>query len=300
MRHTAVKAQHTNCRSVPAELDEKILLDLPRMRNYCTSIEDLTNGRIGDSFLHIGGPCAIESVSSLRLIAESVRSCNVRVLRGGAFKHRTLPYTFAGIGEDALRIHHTVARDLGMLTISEIMEAEQLNLFREYVDIIQIGSRNMRNYSLFKHVANTGKPVVLKRDMAATMFEWLAAGEHLLTLGVQQLALCERGVRWHDSAFRNLLDLNSVAWIKRYLSLPILVDPSHALGRPDLIEALSMAAVSCGADGLMIEVHHCPASAKCDAQQAITPDVYAEICSGVAKLREFLHSSSHSINLVRG
>lgn len=263
-------------------MEKALLSQIPKVLAYRTTVSEFAATPIADGLLQIAGPCAIESADVLLRVAKTLQSAGVHVLRGGAYKHRTLPYSFSGIGEIGLKVQHEIARTLGMLTVAEFMEGEQAPFFDQYVDIIQVGARNMRNTYLFKHVAGLKRPVILKRDMAATLFEWLAAAEHLLHLGVTQLVLCERGVRWHDPQFRNLLDLGAVAWIKEYLSIPVIVDPSHAAGRPDLIKRLALAAIACGADGLMIEVHPVPSNAKCDGQQALTPDRYIDLRSSLA------------------
>ena len=210
-------------------------------------------------------------------IASFLSKLGIKILRGGSFKHRTLPYSFSGLGQEGLLIHQTVAKEFGMLSVSEILHSEDIELFKKYIDIIQVGARNMRNYPLLHEIAGIGKPIILKRDMSATLFEWLASAEHLLKFGSEKVILCERGVRWCDNQFRNLLDLSSVAWIKQYTDIPILVDPSHALGRSDLISSLSKAAVACGSDGLMIEVHLDPPSALCDSQQALCFSAFQDI-----------------------
>lgn len=219
----------------------------------------------------------IESEESLRTAAAALSQMGVKHLRGGAFKLRTLPYTFAGLEEEGLEIHARVAREYGMLAVSEIVAAEQAPLFDEHIDVVQIGARSMRNGYLLSRVAEVGKPVILKRDMSATLREWLGAAEYLLYHGVSSLTLCERGIRWSDPEFRNVVDLGTVAWIKEYLGVPVLVDPSHGCGRADLIERLALASVAAGADGLMIEVHADPATALCDADQALTPEVVQRI-----------------------
>jgi 3-deoxy-7-phosphoheptulonate synthase len=267
------------------DLDE-LLSQMPLVRRYRLTAAEFTDGMVSEGFLDIAGPCAIESEDMLNGLAQRLRGSGIRVLRGGSFKHRTLPYSFSGLGENGLRIHKRVAEKFEMLTISEFMDADHIQSFRKYVDIVQIGSRNMRNYFLFKHAANLKKPVLLKRDMTATLREWLGACEHLLSLGVEKLALCERGVRWHDPMFRNLIDLNSIAWVKQHLSIPIIADPSHACGRSDLVTALSLAATAIGSDGLMIEVHSAPTTARCDAEQAVTLEEFAILQRKVHHLRQ--------------
>ncbi len=270
-------------------MSEGILHDMPLLRTYsCPAGEALGVGPAAQDFLAmIAGPCVIESEGMLREIAAALSALGVRVLRGGSYKLRTLPYSFAGLGAEGAVIHFEVAREFGMLSVSEIVDTEQCDLFARYVDIIQVGARNMRNNPLLSRVARLNKPIILKRDMYATLREWLSAAEHLLYHGAERVVLCERGVRWHDPEFRNLIDFGSIAWIKKYLGIPIIVDPSHGCGRADLVEELSMCAVVSGADGLMVEVHPRPARARCDADQALTPagmERVIECCSALHRV----------------
>ena len=259
--------------------DREFFKKLPLISEYSTDIRTALSLPGGSDYKStiIAGPCAIESFDMLYSIASFLSKLGIKILRGGSFKHRTLPYSFSGLGQEGLLIHQTVAQEFGMLSVSEILHSEDIELFKKYIDIIQVGARNMRNYPLLHEIAGIGKPIILKRDMSATLFEWLASAEHLLKFGSEKVILCERGVRWCDNQFRNLLDLSSVAWIKQYTDIPILVDPSHALGRSDLISSLSKAAVACGSDGLMIEVHLDPPSALCDSQQALCFSAFQDI-----------------------
>ena len=259
--------------------DREFFKKLPLISEYSTDIRTALSLPGGSDYKStiIAGPCAIVSFDMLYSIASFLSKLGIKILRGGSFKHRTLPYSFSGLGQEGLLIHQTVAQEFGMLSVSEILHSEDIELFKKYIDIIQVGARNMRNYPLLHEIAGIGKPIILKRDMSATLFEWLASAEHLLKFGSEKVILCERGVRWCDNQFRNLLDLSSVAWIKQYTDIPILVDPSHALGRSDLISSLSKAAVACGSDGLMIEVHLDPPSALCDSQQALCFSAFQDI-----------------------
>jgi 3-deoxy-7-phosphoheptulonate synthase len=233
----------------------------------------------------------------LRQNARVLSAQGVKLLRGGSYKLRTLPYTFAGPGDDGPVIHHRVAREFGMLNVSEIMDSRQAELFERYVDVVQVGARSMRNSILLRCVAELGKPVILKRDMSATLREWLSAAEHLLYHGARRLLLCERGVRWHDPTFRNLIDYGGVAWIKRYLRVPTLVDPSHGSGRADLVETMAMCALAAGADGLMVEVHPEPARARCDPEQALTPAAMERLIRRGEALHYALHEDRWSAAL---
>jgi 3-deoxy-7-phosphoheptulonate synthase len=229
-----------------------------------------------DTPLMIAGPCAIESEEMLQNTASFLSDLGVQVLRGGSWKPRTLPYSFVGLEEKGLEIHHRVSQEHGMLSISEIFQRDQAEAFRD-IGIIQIGTRSMRNYELLHGVAEMGKPVLLKRGMDATLEEWLGAAEHLLHHGADRLILCERGVRWHDPAFRNMLDFATVAFIKKHLRIPLVVDPSHGCGRVDLIESMCVCAKALGVDGLMIETHPSPKEALCDATQAISLSTFESI-----------------------
>jgi len=245
---------------------------VPRVRSYEPgSIYDILglNEFKSNSPLMIAGPCAIESKEMLQEIAHFLSSLGVSVLRGGSWKPRTLPYSFEGLGEEGLRIHHRVAREYGMLSVSEIFQRDQAEAFKKYIDIIQVGTRSMRNYELLHGVARMGKPIILKRGMDATLEEWLGAAEHVLHHGGEKLIMCERGVRWHDPAFRNMIDFASVSYIKQNTNISVVVDPSHGTGRRDMVEAMSKCAKSLSADGLMIEVHPQPSEARCDGFQAV-------------------------------
>jgi len=263
-------------------IKDELVGDLPKITSYAMTISNFLFGKAVDhspkDFV-IAGPCAIESEDVLVEIARTLSRMGIKVLRGGSFKHRTKPYSFSGLGRAGLQIHSRVARSFEMLSVSEILDTADIDSFATYIDIFQIGARNMRNYPLLKAAAAIGKPVILKRDMSATLYEWLASAEHLLYHGCKQIALCERGVRWHDTAFRNLPDFTSMLWIKKYLDVPLIFDPSHACGRSDLIRELSYASGACGVDALMIETHTFPTKALCDAAQAITPAQLGEILS---------------------
>ncbi len=231
----------------------------------------------------IAGPCAIEGEEIFREIAQAVKAAGANVLRGGAFKPRTSPYSFQGMGEEGLKILHAIGEETHMPVVTEVMDPRQVDLVNQYTDIFQIGARNMQNFNLLKEVGQTQHPVLLKRGMSATIEDLLMSAEYILSGGNQNVILCERGIRSYDKSTRNLLDLSAVPNIKGLSHLPIIVDPSHATGRPDLIPAMSYAAAAAGADGIHIEVHSCPEKAFSDGQQALLPEQFADV---VVQIRE--------------
>ncbi|MCA8984681.1 MAG: 3-deoxy-7-phosphoheptulonate synthase [Planctomycetaceae bacterium] len=254
------------------------------------SIFDLGYGvKVGGGHLMmIAGPCAIEGKDILQEIAVAVRDAGANVLRGGAFKPRTSPYSFQGMGEEGLKILQEVGHELQMPVVTEVMDPRQVELIDRYTDIFQIGARNMQNFNLLKEVGSTNRPVLLKRGMSATVVDLLMSAEYVLAHGNKQVILCERGVRSFDSSTRNLLDLAAVPNVKGLTHLPIIVDPSHATGRPDLIPAMSLASIAAGADGVHIEVHSNPEIAKSDGPQALLPAQYAELMDQMKQMAELL------------
>ncbi|MDI6759087.1 MAG: 3-deoxy-7-phosphoheptulonate synthase, partial [Candidatus Omnitrophota bacterium] len=224
------------------------------------SIFELGKGvRIGDKkIIVMAGPCAIENIDVLYDISHSIKKAGAWGLRGGAFKPRTSPYTFQGLGEDGLKILKKVGDELGLVTISEVMDTRHVELVANYVDVLQIGARNMQNFNLLKEVGLTKKPVVLKRGMSSTIKELLMSAEYILSGGNFNVILCERGIRTFEDSTRNTLDVSAIPVVKQLSHLPIIVDPSHAAGKWGLVSPLSKAAVACGADGLIIEVHSRP------------------------------------------
>ena len=230
----------------------------------------------GGHLLMIAGPCAIEDESTLRGIAEQVKESGANCLRGGAFKPRTSPYSFQGLGREGLEILRSVGDDLEMPVVTEVMDPRQVAEVAEYSDILQIGARNMQNFNLLTEVGKTKRAVLLKRGMSATIQDLLMSAEYILAGGNRQVMLCERGIRSFDASTRNLLDLAMVPNVKGLSHLPVIVDPSHATGRPDLIPSMALAAVAAGADGVHIEVHSCPEKAMSDGPQALLPYEYTE------------------------
>jgi 3-deoxy-7-phosphoheptulonate synthase len=230
----------------------------------------------GGSLGIIAGPCAIEGEDVLLEIATSVKSAGANILRGGAFKPRTSPYSFQGLGEEGLKILRKVGNELQMPVVTEVMDPRQVELIDRYTDIFQIGARNMQNFNLLTEVGRTNRPVLLKRGMSATVQDLLMSAEYILAGGNKRVILCERGVKSFDSSTRNLLDLAMVPNCKGLAHLPIIVDPSHATGRPELIPPMALAAIAAGADGIHIEVHCRPEEAMSDGQQALLPEQFQE------------------------
>jgi 3-deoxy-7-phosphoheptulonate synthase len=256
------------------------------------SVFEIKGIKVGGGHLAmIAGPCAIESESILVEIAEAVRDAGANILRGGAFKPRTSPYSFQGLGEDGLKILKETGERFGMPVVTEVMDPRQVDLVERYTDIMQIGARNMQNFDLLKEVGRTRTPVLLKRGMSATVKDLLMSAEYVLAQGNRRVILCERGVRTFEDSTRNTLDLSIVPNVKGLSHLPIIVDPSHATGRPDLIPSMARAAVASGCDGVHIEVHSCPEKALSDGPQALLPRQYAQLMDELRQLAEVLGRS---------
>ena len=233
----------------------------------------------------MAGPCSVESYEGLLSIAKKIKALGVNILRGGAFKPRTSPYDFQGLGEEGLRILQQVGKEVGMCTISEVMDTRQVELVAKYVDVLQLGARNIQNFSLLKEVGLSKKPVMLKRGMSTTIKEWLMSAEYLLANGNFDVMLCERGIRTFETATRNTLDINAVPVAKRLSHLPVVIDPSHGTGSWEYVAAGARAGVAAGCDALMIEVHDNPEEALSDGAQSLMPDKFAELmvsCKRVA------------------
>jgi 3-deoxy-7-phosphoheptulonate synthase len=245
--------------------------------------------KVGGGFLAmIAGPCAVESAPVLDEIAGKIKAAGANILRGGAFKPRTSPYSFQGLGEEGLRILQDVGKKHDLPTVTEVMDTRQVSLVNKYADMFQIGARNMQNFDLLKEVGQTKKPVLLKRAMSATVKDMLMSAEYVLAEGNPNVILCERGVRSFEDSTRNMLDMSAVPNVKGQSHLPIIVDPSHATGRPDLIPSMACASVAAGADGVHIEVHSCPEKALSDGPQALLPPRYAELMQQLRKLAEVM------------
>ncbi|AFM40123.1 3-deoxy-D-arabinoheptulosonate-7-phosphate synthase [Desulfosporosinus acidiphilus SJ4] len=226
----------------------------------------------GKEIILIGGPCAVESSIQMRKAAASVKRSGGKILRGGVFKPRTSPYSFQGLGLEGVNYLAEAAREEGLLCVTEVIDAKSLDLVVDRVDLLQIGARNMQNFELLKLAGKVNKPVILKRGLSATIEEWLLAAEYIMAAGNPQVILCERGIRTFEPSTRNTLDLSAVGVAKELSHLPVIVDPSHAAGRRDLISSLSKAAVAAGADGLLIEMHPNPEEALSDGPQSLTPE----------------------------
>jgi 3-deoxy-7-phosphoheptulonate synthase len=230
----------------------------------------------------MSGPCAVESEEQIHRIARDVAKYGATFLRGGAFKPRTSPYSFQGCGRDALRWLQSAAHESGMLVVTEVMSEQEVDVVAEHAELLQVGTRNMYNYALLKAVGGSGRAVLLKRSMSATIEEWLLAGEYLLAHGAASVIFCERGIRGFDASTRNLLDLGAVALLSHSYGLPVVVDPSHAVGRRDLVMPLARAAFAAGAAGVMIETHDDPANARSDGAQAVAPRALGSLSSFLA------------------
>ena len=238
----------------------------------------------GDRLAIIAGPCSVESEAQIVDIAEKVKESGARFLRGGAFKPRTSPYNFQGLREEGLELLKIAREKTGLPIVTEIMAANHIDMFIEDVDIIQVGARNMQNFELLKELGKTDKPILLKRGMSATIEEFIMSAEYIMSEGNEKVILCERGIRTFETYTRNTLDLSAIPVIKKLSHLPVIVDPSHASGLWWLVEPLAKAAVSVGADGLIIEVHNDPANAKCDGQQSITPERFDSLMKTLGKI----------------
>ena len=242
----------------------------------------------GGNFQVIAGPCSVESEEQIKLVAREVKEAGAGLLRGGAFKPRTSPYSFQGMRGDGLKLLSSAKEETGMPIVTEIMDLNHLDLFED-VDVIQVGARNMQNFELLKELGHTSKPILLKRGLANTIEELLMSAEYIMAGGNEQVILCERGIRTFETATRNTLDLVSVSLLKSMTHLPIVVDPSHATGIAGLVKPMALAATAAGADGLMIEVHNDPPRALCDGAQSLTPAAFAEVMEGVNAIRPFAY-----------
>ncbi|BAZ03949.1 3-deoxy-7-phosphoheptulonate synthase [Calothrix sp. NIES-3974] len=231
----------------------------------------------GEEIVVIAGPCAVESREQMQTVAAKLSTAPIQALRGGVFKPRTSPYAFQGMGEEGLRILQEVRSQYHLPVVTEVMAISQIELIAQYVDVLQVGSRNMQNFDLLKALGSIDKPVLLKRGLAATIEEFVMAAEYILSHGNPQVILCERGIRSFDTYTRNVLDLGAVAALKQITHLPVIVDPSHALGKRELVVPLAKAAIACGADGLIIECHPEPEKSISDARQALSLEAMMEL-----------------------
>ena len=253
------------------------------------TIVDVNGVKVGGgNFAVMAGPCSVESEEQIIEVAKGVQSSGAAMLRGGAFKPRTSPYSFQGMGVQGLKLLLEAKAETGLPIVTELMSPKYCELFEEKVDLVQIGARNMQNFDLLKEVGKMSKPVLLKRGLSNTYEEWIMSAEYIMSEGNQNVILCERGIRTFENYTRNTLDVSAIPAIKRMSHLPIVVDPSHAGGYSWLVEPLALAAIAAGADGLIIEVHNNPAKALCDGQQSLTPIQFDELMEKAQKMTAML------------
>ena len=250
------------------------------------SVIDVSGVKIGGgNFQLIAGPCSVETSEQISLVAQCVKKSGAGILRGGAFKPRTSPYSFQGLQGEGIKLLEHAKEQTGMPIVTEVMDIHQLELF-DNVDLIQVGARNMQNFELLKELGRMRKPVLLKRGLANTLQELLMSAEYIMAGGNEQVILCERGIRTFETATRNTLDLSAVPMLHEMTHLPVVVDPSHATGIARLVKPMAMAAAACGADGIMIEVHNDPRKALCDGAQSLTPEQFDDVANCVRAIRE--------------
>lgn len=247
---------------------------------------DVNGLKVGEEFVVIAGPCSVESEKQTIETAIAVKNAGAHMLRGGAFKPRTSPYAFQGLGLKGLKILKKAKEETGLPVVTEVMDPRDVLWVSEYADVLQIGARNMQNFSLLKEVGRAKRPVLLKRGMHSTVQEWLNCAEYILAEGNYDVILCERGIRTFESATRNTLDISAVPVLKELTYLPVIVDPSHAAGRASLVPSLSLAALAAGADGIMVEVHINPETALSDQEQALRPYEFAKLMEKLRILKE--------------
>jgi len=252
------------------------------------SVIALGDVRFGEGLVVIAGPCSVESEEQTLRIARAVKAGGAQMLRGGVFKPRTSPYAFQGLGLKGLKILKKAREETGLPVVSEVLDTRDVSWMSEYVDVLQIGARNMQNFSLLKEVGKSRKPVLLKRGMYSTLSEWLNCAEYILKEGNSRVILCERGIRTFENYTRNTLDLSAVPALRELTHLPVIVDPAHGTGKIGLIPAMSLAAVAAGADGIIVEVHDNPAAALSDGDQSLTPAQFSELARKVTALRAFM------------
>ena len=250
---------------------------------------------VGRGLTVIAGPCSVESEEQTLETAHAVKAAGADMMRGGAFKPRTSPYAFQGLGLEGLKILEKARSETGLPIGTEVIDPRDVSWVAEFADVLQIGTRNMQNFALLKEVGKAGRPVLLKRGMYSTLEEWLNCAEYVLSEGNPDVILCERGIRTFEKYTRNTLDLSAVPAIKELTHLPIIIDPTHSTGRLSLISPMSSAAVAAGADGLIIEVHNQPEKALCDAAQALTPEMFSNIMSQIRPLQAFLEGSGSAL-----
>ena len=258
---------------------EKLLVHKNSGSDLLVKVKDIVIG--GEEKVIISGPCSVEDYDNMHAIAKGLKKTGVHILRGGAFKPRTSPYDFQGFKEEGLKILKSVGDEFNMPIVTEVMDSKDIDLVLRYADMLQIGSRNMYNYSLLKEIGKLKTPILLKRGMSATLLEWIYAAEYIMASGNENVVLCERGIRTFETYTRNTLDLSTVAAIKQNYRIPIIVDPSHGTGRSELVARMSLASIAAGADGLMIESHINPDNAISDARQTVSIDTVGDIVKNI-------------------
>lgn len=242
----------------------------------------------GNAVVIMAGPCSVESEQQIFTIAEVVSKAGAKILRGGAFKPRTSPYSFQGLGEKGLKLLREAGDKFGLLVITEIMESSQIDLIEKYTDIFQVGARNMQNFSLLRDLGKASKPIMLKRGLSATIDDWLMSAEYILSNGNQNVLLCERGIRTFETYTRNTFDISAIPVVHKRSHLPVIADPSHATGLRDKVIPMARAAVAAGTDGIMVEVHHDPEHALSDGPQALLPDQFDDLMKQVKAIAEVI------------
>jgi 3-deoxy-7-phosphoheptulonate synthase len=263
-------------------------IGLVSIKNQKRSVIKVGNVKFGEDLVIIAGPCSVESEEQTLLIARAVKAAGAHMIRGGVFKPRTSPYAFQGLGLRGLKILKKAREETGLPVVSEVLDTRDVSWMSEYVDVLQIGARNMQNFSLLKEVGKSRKPVLLKRGMYSTLSEWLNCAEYILKEGNNQIVLCERGIRTFETYTRNTLDISAVPALKELTHLPVIVDPAHGTGKISLITSMSLAAVAAGADGIMVEVHNNPAAALSDGDQSLTPSQFSDLTLKLGAMRRFM------------
>lgn len=254
------------------------------------TVVDVSGVKVGSgNMAYIAGPCSVETYEQVLSIAKDIKAAGANMLRGGAFKPRTSPYSFQGLGPEGLDILCAVKEEVGLPIVTELMSPEYLDVFNEKVDLIQIGARNMQNFDLLKQLGQVDRPILLKRGLNATYEEWIMSAEYIMASGNENVILCERGIRTFETYTRNTLDLQSVPVLRKLTRLPVIIDPSHAGGKWWLVDSMAKASVAAGADGLMIEVHNNPEAALCDGAQSLKPEKYSELLKDVKQIADIIH-----------
>ena len=254
------------------------------------TVVDVSGVKVGSgNMAYIAGPCSVETYEQVLSIAKDIKAAGANMLRGGAFKPRTSPYSFQGLGPEGLDILCAVKEEVGLPIVTELMSPEYLDVFNEKVDLIQIGARNMQNFDRLKQLGQVDRPILLKRGLNATYEEWIMSAEYIMASGNENVILCERGIRTFETYTRNTLDLQSVPVLRKLTHLPVIIDPSHAGGKWWLVDSMAKASVAAGADGLMIEVHNNPEAALCDGAQSLKPEKYSELLKDVKQIADIIH-----------